>query len=65
MSAGIAAATAAARHALPEAAALPAASRVLDVGGGTGSWSIALAASDPDLTATVFEIPGGGPCRPG
>lgn len=57
MSAGIAAATAAACHALPEAAALPAASRVLDVGGGTGSWSIALAASDPDLTATVLELP--------
>jgi SAM-dependent methyltransferase len=56
MSAGIAAATAAACHALPEAAALPAASRVLDIGGGTGSWSIALAASDPDLTATVLEI---------
>ncbi len=56
MSAGIAAATAAACRALPEAAALPAASRVLDVGGGTGSWSIALAAADPDLTATVLEI---------
>jgi hypothetical protein len=57
MSAGIAAATAAACQALPEAAALPAASRVLDLGGGTGSWSIALAASDPELTATVLELP--------
>jgi SAM-dependent methyltransferase len=57
MSAGIAAATAAACHALPEAAAMPAATRVLDVGGGTGSWSIALAASDPALTATVLELP--------
>jgi SAM-dependent methyltransferase len=57
MSAGIAAATAAACHALPEVAALPAGSRVLDIGGGTGSWSIALAAADPALTATVFEIP--------
>ncbi len=57
MSAGIAAATAAACRALPAAAALPAGSRVLDVGGGTGSWSIALATSDPGLTATVLEIP--------
>jgi cyclopropane fatty-acyl-phospholipid synthase-like methyltransferase len=31
-------------------------SRVLDIGGGTGSWSIALAAADPALTATVLEI---------
>ncbi len=57
MSAGIAAATAAACQALPSAASLPRASRVLDIGGGTGSWSVALAASDPDLTATVLEIP--------
>jgi hypothetical protein len=56
MSAGIAAATAAACHALPEAAELPPASRVLDVGGGTGSWSIALAAADPALIATVLEL---------
>lgn len=56
MSAGIAAATAAACHALPAAAGLPAACRVLDIGGGTGSWSIALAAADPALTATVFEL---------
>ena len=56
MSAGIAAATAAACRALPEVAGLPAASRVLDIGGGTGSWSIALAAADPALTATVLEL---------
>lgn len=56
MSAGIAAATAAACRALPKMAGLPAASRVLDIGGGTGSWSIALAAADPALTATVFEL---------
>lgn len=56
MSAGIAAATAAACHALPVVAGLPAGSRVLDIGGGTGSWSLALAAADPALTATVFEI---------
>jgi cyclopropane fatty-acyl-phospholipid synthase-like methyltransferase len=29
---------------------------VLDIGGGTGSWSIALAAADPNLTAMVFEL---------
>jgi SAM-dependent methyltransferase len=57
VSAGIAAATTAACHALPEAAGLPPGSRVLDIGGGTGSWAIALAAADPDLTATVFELP--------
>jgi SAM-dependent methyltransferase len=56
MSAGIAAATAAACHALPVVAGLPGASRVLDIGGGNGSWSIALAAADPALTATVLEI---------
>jgi hypothetical protein len=56
MSAGIAAATAAACRALPEAAGLPMASRLLDIGGGTGSWSIALATADPTLTATVFEL---------
>jgi len=56
MSAGIAAATAAACRALPAVAGLPTASRVLDIGGGTGSWSIALAAADPALTATVFEL---------
>jgi SAM-dependent methyltransferase len=57
MSAGIAAATAAACTALPGVAALPPASRVLDIGGGTGSWSVALAAADPALTATVLELP--------
>jgi SAM-dependent methyltransferase len=56
MSAGIAAATAAACRALPAVAGLPAASRVLDIGGGTGSWSIALAMADPALTATVLEL---------
>jgi hypothetical protein len=57
MSAGIAAATAGASHALPAAAGRPLGSRVLDIGGGTGSWSLALAASDPALTASVFELP--------
>ena len=57
MSNGIAAATAAACRALPLAASLPTASRVLDIGGGTGSWSLSLAAADSELTATVLEIP--------
>ena len=57
MSAGIEAATAAACRALPAAAGLPPASQVLDIGGGTGSWTIALAQADPNLTGTVFELP--------
>lgn len=31
--------------------------RLLDVGGGTGSWSVALLRTRPGLTATVFELP--------
>ncbi len=31
--------------------------RLLDVGGGTGSWSIAAARRNPELKATVFELP--------
>jgi len=57
MSAGIEAATGGACRALPGVAGLPPASRVLDIGGGTGSWAIALAEADPALTATVFELP--------
>ncbi|MFS8103132.1 acetylserotonin O-methyltransferase [Lentzea alba] len=57
VSAGIDAATAGACRALPHVAGLPAGSRVLDIGGGPGSWSIALAQADPGLTATVFELP--------
>jgi SAM-dependent methyltransferase len=57
MSAGIEAATAGACWALPGMAGLPPASRLLDIGGGTGSWAIALAEADPELTATVFELP--------
>jgi SAM-dependent methyltransferase len=56
MSAGIEAATAGACRALPRTAGLPPASRVLDIGGGTGSWAIALADADPRLTATVLEL---------
>lgn len=57
MSAGIEAATAGACRALPAVAGLPPASRVLVIGGGTGSWAIALAEADRTLTATVFELP--------
>ncbi len=57
MSAGIEAATAGACRALPGVAGLPPASRVLDIGGGTGSWAIALAEADLALTGTVFELP--------
>lgn len=31
--------------------------RLLDVGGGTGSWSIAIAQRYPDLQATVLDLP--------
>jgi SAM-dependent methyltransferase len=31
--------------------------RLLDVGGGTGSWSAAAARAHPELTATVLELP--------
>jgi hypothetical protein len=33
------------------------ATRLLDVGGGTGSWSIAVARAHPHMSATVFELP--------
>jgi len=35
----------------------PARQRLLDVGGGTGSWSIAIARAHPHMKATVFELP--------
>lgn len=57
MSAGIEAATAGAAQRLAAVADLPEGSRLLDVGGGTGSFSIALAAADPSLSATVLELP--------
>jgi SAM-dependent methyltransferase len=31
--------------------------RLLDIGGGTGSWSIAVVQRHPELAATVFELP--------
>lgn len=36
---------------------LPETCRLLDVGGGTGSWSVALARRFPGLSATVLELP--------
>lgn len=57
MSAGIEAATAGAAQRLAAVAGLPQGTRLLDVGGGTGSFSIALAAADPSLSATVLELP--------
>jgi ubiquinone/menaquinone biosynthesis C-methylase UbiE len=31
--------------------------RLLDIGGGTGSWSIGVVRTHPHMTATVFELP--------
>jgi SAM-dependent methyltransferase len=31
--------------------------QLLDIGGGTGSWSIAITRTSPHMTATVFELP--------
>jgi SAM-dependent methyltransferase len=42
---------------LPEVIDLPDRCRLLDIGGGTGSWSLALADRHPGLRATVFELP--------
>lgn len=57
MSAGIEAATAGAAAAFARTAALPVGARLLDVGGGTGSWSLAAARHDPTVRATVLEVP--------
>jgi SAM-dependent methyltransferase len=56
-SAGIEAFQAGPSATLPEVIDLPETCRVLDVGGGTGSWSLALARRHPGLRATVFELP--------
>jgi SAM-dependent methyltransferase len=57
MSAGIDAATAGAAAAFAASAAVAPRSRLLDVGGGTGSWSIALARHDATVRAAVLELP--------
>lgn len=43
--------------ALARAAGFAGCQRLLDIGGGTGSWSIEVARARPDMTATVFELP--------
>jgi SAM-dependent methyltransferase len=57
VSAGIEAATAGPANALPGVVDLSGRNRLLDIGGGTGSWSIAAARRYPHLRATVFELP--------
>ena len=56
-SAGIEAILAGPAAALPQVFDFSAHRRLLDVGGGTGSWSIAVARAHPHLEATVFELP--------
>jgi len=57
VSAGIEAILAGPTAALPQTFDFSRHRRLLDVGGGTGSWSIAVAEAYPHLEATVFEIP--------
>lgn len=56
-SAGIEAVLAGPARALPEAFDFSSHHRLLDVGGGTGSWSIAAAQRCQHLQAAVFELP--------
>jgi SAM-dependent methyltransferase len=56
-SAGIEAILAGPASALPAAVDLRGRRRLLDVGGGTGSWSIAAVRATEHLTATVLELP--------
>jgi hypothetical protein len=56
-SAGIDAILAGPAAALPKTFDFSRQRRLLDVGGGTGSWSIAVAQVYPHLEATVFELP--------
>lgn len=56
-SAGIEAVLHGPAHALPDAVDLSGHRRLLDVGGGTGTWTIALARRHPHLHATVLELP--------
>ena len=56
-SAGIEAILAGPARALPRAYVFSARTRLLDVGGGTGSWSIAVAQAHPHIRATVVELP--------
>ncbi|MBA3265813.1 MAG: methyltransferase domain-containing protein [Nocardioidaceae bacterium] len=54
---GIEAVLAGPAHALPHAVDLHSSHSLLDIGGGTGSWSIAAAQVYPDLTCTVLDLP--------
>jgi ubiquinone/menaquinone biosynthesis C-methylase UbiE len=56
-SAGIEAVLAGPAAALPNVVDFVAARRLLDIGGGTGSWSIAAARACPTLQATVLDLP--------
>ena len=55
--AGIAAATAGPLRALVTTLDLSDRRRLLDIGGGNGSWSIGLAGANPHLRATVLDLP--------
>jgi len=57
VSAGIEAVLAGPARALPETFDFSPHRRLLDVGGGTGSWTIAVAQRYPNLEATVLELP--------
>jgi SAM-dependent methyltransferase len=57
MAAGIEAYTATTARALAATFDLSQARRILDVGGGTGSWSIAAVEAWPHVQATIVEVP--------
>lgn len=57
VSAGIEAVLAGPSHALAEVVDFSAHHRLLDIGGGTGSWTIATARRHPELLATVLDLP--------
>jgi SAM-dependent methyltransferase len=56
-SAGIEAILTGPSRALPEAVDLAGHQRLLDIGGGTGSWTIAIAQRYPHVRATVVDLP--------
>lgn len=56
-SAGIEAVLMGPARALAHAVDFTLSSRILDIGGGTGSWSIAVAQAHPHIRATVLELP--------